>query len=300
MNTDRFVRPWALPFMDTPQPQSPPDVAPLVISDDEVEQLLQQAQTLVDEIAETTTTPPADDALDTEPMTLDSVEAQAEADVEIAVAPVAAIVDEHALDAARAVEATDEIARELPQVLNEAPTASPAADEPAMEQPADEAPSLEDEFSNAVLEEIVEEFESGQMTESPPAEPVESISCDAAPEIADDPAKAEGPTPPEASPAPPAGPASVIPLKARLSSIGRIVLSALTFVPINLANFALRLMLLLDRPFARFSPETKLRVGLVSLVTIFMAAAIWALPRLTAHNPYSELEAPHQAAGTHH
>ncbi len=272
----------------------------MVISDDEVEQLLQQAQTLVDEIAETTEPAFTDDTPESVPTTEEPTASEAEAEAEFALASTATNIEEPAPDAAQAVEATDEIARELADMIDQAPIAPPADDVPATEQPVADSPTLDDEFRNAVLEEIVEELESGNPTESAPVEPVESMSRDVVPATPEVPMIAEAPAPPEVSPPPPAEPVQKVPFKTRLASIGRMALRALMIVPISLVNLALRLMMLLDRPFASLSLETKLRIGLVSLITIFMGAAVWVLPRVAAHNPYVEMEAPTQAAESHH
>ena len=66
-------------------------------------------------------------------------------------------------------------------------------------------------------------------------------------------------------------------------------LDGLTVVPNTIANFVLRLFVLLDRPFQGMSSEAKLRIGLVGLVTILMGSAAWVLPCMISHNPYLEI-----------
>ncbi len=268
--------------MDSPQPQPPHSDPSLVISDEEVEQLLNQAETLVEEIAENTVdeqieaadaAQPADDLVTADPSSPDS-------DLETA-----------AVDALQAVEATSEIAQELTEILDEAPTAAATSqdhdDVPA--EPVEELEAPQAPIANAALDEVVDEADSGQLIDMAPAEPVEEIPIEETPLAQAASVEAEPQSPPVTSPPQPAAPVVKVPIKILLAAAGRGILRALMAIPIAVANLLLRLIVLLDRPFDGLAVETKLRIGLIALITIFMGTAAWILPRITAHNPYLEM-----------
>jgi hypothetical protein len=147
--------------------------------------------------------------------------------------------------------------------------------------------------NDAALKEIVDELASGEVVGTPQntlteETPIEEFDGDANAKMPDP------PVPQVIAPQP------KVPLKNRLATIGRCVLDGLTVVPNTIANFVLRLFVLLDRPFREMSSEAKLRIGLVGLVTILMGSAAWVLPCMISHNPYLEIGPRPAVANSHH
>lgn len=289
---------------------NPPPLQPPPISDEEVEQLLQQAESLVDTITDDTR------AMAGDPVTsADEMVPEAIADPSTTVDPLdnpawtvrdpiaedvfstdrfpaESAAESPAVDPLQAIAHTEAIADEITAILDEAADTALPPQAAASETPfADTVtartvaskPSAGDAPSRAVLDDVVAELASGLAPNSARLEiyedaPSDQVLC------------AEEQAPPNNSSPETRQPATRTPLKVRLFAIHRVAFLTLTAVPVAFVNLVLRLIVLLDRPFARFSAETKLRIGLVALATLFMGAAAWVLPRIAVQNPYAAME----------
>jgi hypothetical protein len=281
--------------MDTPELQSPP------ISDEEIEQLLQQAESLVDEIADETSAelvelaPPAADILHSSatdaslsPGSPGDASWSAPAPIQEDDAsgtpfPTKLDIDLPAAEPLEAIAQTGAIADEMTAILNDAAIAdstdpAPATGTPKGEPIAEQAIAPPPPMPETVLLPV------RALNSVRPDSPVAGLS-----EIAPREEKATVADAPSSndSTAPSVGRPAGARFRARLAATGRGVVFILGAVPIAIVNLLLRLIVLLDRPFARFSVESKLHIGLVALVTLFMGAAAWVLPRIASHNPYA-------------
>lgn len=272
--------------MNPTQPQTPPTDPPIVVSDDEVEQLLQQAESLVGRIADDSGVEAA------------SPEEMMNAAVELPLADPA--IEPQSDNALQAVEATDEISNELSEILDQASEAvsvetvavpQEPIDNSMVEEPDEAVDAMMESIESAALNEVLDEFDTGQPAEPVRDEKIEKTSNeDQAMEPAE-PVQTESSTPPPETVQPQsAEPPPKLPLKKRLAAFGRAILRAMMAVPIAIVNLILRLIVLVDRPFAALASETKLRIGLLGLVTIFMGISAWVLPRITDHNPYLTMD----------
>lgn len=93
------------------------------------------------------------------------------------------------------------------------------------------------------------------------------------------------------------GKAASVPLKTRLiegvkgaipAVVGHGRFAAVTTRRI-LQNAVLELFVILDKPFAKLSPNTKKYMGLAGLVTVVMGGLMWVLPKLLDSNPYLDM-----------
>ncbi|HKQ47087.1 MAG TPA: hypothetical protein VJZ71_03330 [Phycisphaerae bacterium] len=295
--------------MDSPQPPS------LAITDEEVEQLLQQAESLVGEIADDPVPASHDPASTTPGVAPDGI-AESVSTAELlddpawtvavpladdvpfdASLPPRSDTQPRAADPLQAIENTEAIAAELTAILDEASEmVSPmqareleaSAAEPIPDRSGASPSETPGAIPRAILDEITDELTSGDLSnrEPPATQEVATTGHLHPAAMSEQPAE---PQPVNDAPAQTVEPAARIPLKARLANFRRAAWFVVTAVPVALVNLVLRLMVLLDRPFARFSAETKLRIGLVALVTLFMGTAAWLLPRIALQNPYAAM-----------
>lgn len=71
--------------------------------------------------------------------------------------------------------------------------------------------------------------------------------------------------------------------------IGAALLLICRNILVAIPNSLIRMIILLDRPFAGLSPNAKLALGMIALVTIVMGGLAIALPSLMQDNPYSSI-----------
>ena len=71
------------------------------------------------------------------------------------------------------------------------------------------------------------------------------------------------------------------------ADLKRISLSVLR----TIVNTPLRIIVILDRPFAEMSMSKKRLLGLVAIATVIGGIAAWVLPSLLDHNPFSDMDA---------
>ncbi len=269
-------------------PESPnnpnPDQPPLTIGDQEIERLLQQAESLTHEIVEgvgaeaspdAPTGNPAGQLGDAEPDPEAAVElvtqdvAQLVADVsEPPAAPSAESFDAEAIDAeADGAEAANgpEAAESVAAVDQDVEaTEDDAAIESAEANEADELVPIESGTSDApateslVVAAVVEQSASPQ-----PESPLLPV----APE-------------PDNS-VPPRRPFAGLMKHAAIYTARTIVFA----VP----NICIRLLMLLDWPFRGISPGFKNALGVIGLITMLMGGVAMVAPSMMKHNPYAAM-----------
>jgi hypothetical protein len=264
--------------MDTPELQPPP------ISDEEVEQLLRQAESLVDDIVDVSL--PADIASPV-PAAGFAVNEQP------TLAPQDIPVEPPAPDALLAITQTQALVEEVSALVSEVEAAT-VLDEASLSNATSTASVVDSSESIPAAFESTPPitFCETALDGAPDPQPCAISSDSFRPESLESELQPALATAADASNNPPGqvtNPPAWRRLFSRLSSIGRRALDLVLAVLVVIVNFPLRLLVLLDRPFARCSSETKLRIGLCAVVTLFMGAAAWILPRVAARNPYASI-----------
>jgi len=286
------------------KPDTPPPGDPLeVLSDSHVEELLNQAEGLVGEIASAagvdgpreTTGGPTGELGSIEPDPLSAVELTAMDIAEIR----------------RAVE-SDEQAEHA--AAEDPRTAMAAADTAAsIEQPAgQQSPSPVAEHPLADANELPACVTVSAGDDPPPNPDAPERLPVHQPEDSSDPPEVAG------EPQPLSGnqPSSSLGVADAATEPGaapkrRLGLQRLAIAPLRFfwrgvgrtaglaANLTGRIIVALDRPFAKLSPRAKNNLGIVGLITLLAGLAGLILPGMLAHNPYAEMEPrPSQEAVT--
>jgi len=84
-------------------------------------------------------------------------------------------------------------------------------------------------------------------------------------------------------------PAAKRPLRKRLAAgVGSALRSALQ-IPVATLNAWLRMVILLDRPFCGWSLGVKRALGIAAVATLLMGIGAWVLPGLLNHNPFADM-----------
>lgn len=257
--------------MDTPHDTPQPDPPPPVISDEEVDRLLRQAETLAQTIVEevgvemTTVRPHAAQFGGPEPNPLSAVELVAH-------------------DLAELKATIEEVSPEIQKAIAE-----------AVRESDRKAPRVE-EVSPAARVDV--KTENPQPTPSTPAS-VEKAGDEKKPPagaVAGDPdASRPGDVAHGGEPNPviDASPGGSSPPKRTRS----FVVAVAMFIPNTLMN----IFVMLDRPFAGMSASAKNLIGAVGLASMVMGAAALFMPRIIQSNPYASMEPlPHPVATEGH
>lgn len=256
-----------------------PEDAPLSPGNEEIEALLQQAESLVSDIAGSvgleqspalpTPMPEEADPLTAVEMATYQVEQLEEAVGEAPAEPddVAPTMDMP--DAVREFTGAD-AARDLLS----APVG--AADLPAPSQlsAADRAPVLEPEETGHAPADSKSRRAATALAE-PEAVPQSHHSVTSEGPVAETEAAIEE---------------SAVPVRRSLARrIGAVLLLVCRNILVAVPNSLIRLVILLDRPFAGLSPNAKLVLGMIAIVTLVMGGLAIALPKLMQDNPYSSI-----------
>lgn len=261
----------------TPETPAPGD--PLAVSDTHVEALLQQAESLVGEIAQTAGVEPKRKKTVNAAGEFGAIEPDAVAAVELTVtdaAQVAAVME--AAEVAEAAPPAESLPPDQREQIN--PPAELRQEEAtAAGAPTEAAPFIEDEAAR---------LEPASSDENPKGGGDGGAVDDASPQSVD--ADASDATIPSAETRP------GLPRRL-LAAIRQAPRAAVRFVLGSVSRVLGEVVILLDRPFAHLPAETKQRLGLIGLGTLLMGASGFLLPRLMQHNPYLELDPPPAVSG---
>lgn len=230
---------------------------PIVMSDAELERLLDEATSLSREISEE-----AGEILDEAP-------AEKRIAEEEAVAQPAAVAEE------RETPPAADQAQPLPDLLQDpdAPTAAAPADaEPEPATTEDAAREAGDPPVPAVRSKGIETRDEEIAEKAASPEPVADESNE--PEEAQE---------EEGRPKSPS-------VKERLAAACRLAMSLGRAVPIGAANGFLTIFILLDWPFRNVSPGLKRVLGMVALATLMAGIAVWVLPDMMNQNPFAQMD----------
>ena len=275
--------------MDTRENSPTPDDSRLTVSNEELERLLQNAESLVADIADGV----GGSEAERRPKELHASPFPDKPDALDALEQTAAQVDrvEKQTGAAPAsVEAQTTDAHEPPETESRDDSEAPAAVD-------EESEFTESPGESATADQMPDE------TEPDETETDDSAPASRRPESAKAPGEPGGEKP--ATPAPPANDAdpteasssdgddsATPPSEAPLSK-GRKRLRAAFRAARTVALFPLtatiEILILIDKPFARLRPTTKLVLGLMGLVSLIMGIAAFFLPKLLASNPYTSI-----------
>lgn len=247
----------------------PPDDAPLALGKDEIERLLTEAESLVSEIAGTVGAS-EDESLTKEgrfspaPEAPDALTAVEMATVQVEEIEQAVGVEPSPTGARGADATNDELL-----IQAESDAALPTSETATIEDDASPAMTLDGRRGEVELRGQVEAELRGPIDKAVLRGPTGEAETPVA-EVTEVPAEA-GPKP----------------LSVR---IGRSLAMTLRNVVVAVPNNFVRLFILLDRPFAGFSPSTKLALGLIGLISLLMGIAAFVLPKFGGHNPYEGLK----------
>lgn len=248
----------------TPLPEDPP----VTVTDDEVERLLSQAQSLAADIASLTGSGEQPTA-----STLPVLDAEASPPDPIAAT---ATVEQTINELADLVgAANDELSTE-PRPPDEAPTSQETADLlDAPDSPPPAAPTATAEhpneartagiaFDQALVGEVEVDLDESALPPAPP---------------------------PGEEEAPPGGwrRATSIPMRKRLLDLRQRFTTGAGRLARGMPGGVVGVFVFLDRPFAGLSPTIKQALGYVALVTILMGIASLLLPGLLESNPYVQI-----------
>lgn len=262
----------------------PPDEVPLALGKEEVERLLQEAESLVSEIAGTVglheefsansegkpqPTPEEPDALSAVEMAEVQVE-QIEQAVGVDDPPV---FDHHATAAGNTIATNEELpvsatvqldARRILPDEGTLPVA-PRTDSPLKEKPpaqfASDVATLTAPEAKAPL--TTEPATVGTMESAHATQEVVAATTDARATPKDRP---------------------------RLLRVIFLPILIVRNIVVAIVNNFVRLLLLLDRPFAGLSPTARMVLGMIGLISLLLGVAAFVLPGLGTHNPYEKME----------
>ncbi len=253
-----------------PEPDKPPlpEDPPVTVTDDEVERLLSQAQSLAADIASLTgsgeqpaaSTPPV---LDAEVPPPDPIAATAT--VEQTVNELADLVGVGTDGPAAESRPPDEApAPQETAALLDPPEPPPPVDPTAAVEHPNEAETAGIAFDQALVGEVEVDLDESALPPAPPAGERED---------------------------PPRGwrRAASIPLRKRLLDLQQRLTAGAGRFARGMPGGIVGVFVLLDRPFAGLSPTTKQALGYVALVTILMGIASLVVPGLLESNPYAEI-----------
>ncbi|MBI5763598.1 MAG: hypothetical protein HZA51_08755 [Planctomycetes bacterium] len=267
-------------------PESPnnpnPDQPPLTVGDQEIERLLQQAESLTHEIVEGVGAKASPDAATGNPAgQLGDAEPDAEAAVELVTQDVAQLVAEvnESADAAPGAESVEDASENAEDVgsltANEPETADSVAAVDQDVEATDDDAAIESSEANSA--DALSQIESGESEEAPPA--VSAIELVATEAVA---------APPEAQ----ADSASTNLVPPRRTLGGLIKHGAIYMartVVFAVPNICIRLLMLLDWPFRGISPGVKNALGAIGLISMMMGGVAMFAPSMMKHNPYAAM-----------
>ena len=255
--------------MDQPSLSSPAEATQPRVSDEEVEDLLGQAEVLSAAIVEGVNAEGTDES----PAGVIPVQQPQPGSDEV----------QDVSDKAQA-EARDEHADgDLNDLLNDPDLASPDVESESSSQEAPRTPPISEQAA----------LEGG----APAVEPVDNISLPPAPladhesppeKVVPDDDEAEENLRPEAD-APERAEVSPRPITQRLATIPGAALSAVKTAPIALVDAILEGIIYLDRPFAGLPTHIKRALGVAAIAIILTAIAVWMLPELLERNPFADM-----------
>lgn len=266
-------------------PNNPnPDQPPLTIGDQEIERLLQQAESLTNEIVEGVGAEASPDAPTGNPAgQLGDAEPDPEAAVELVTQDVAQLVAE---------------VSEPPAAPSAEPFDAEAVDaEPDGGMTANEPETAE---SVAAIDQDVEAtdddaaIESAEANEADELAPIESGTPDAAvtETMVVAAAVEQSTAPQQESPLPPVAMAaddSVPPRRTFSGHVKHAAIYTARTVVFAVPNICIRLLMLLDWPFRQMSPGVKNALGVIGLITMMMGGVAMVAPSMMKHNPYAAM-----------
>ncbi len=261
--------------MDTQENTSLPEDPPVTVGENEVERLLDQAQSLAEEIASST-----------------GADADAPESPPAARAPA-----EDAADPLAGADAVEKTLAELGDLVNgtqsteangeDGPAPDPAAgvstgpagqDAPvvaeATEPHADRETARDEPTDEALIDDLDTELAAAIDVDL--SEPLPGAGSDA-----------DAQTPDKSQQAKPRTRRSI---KQLIAASRHLVVDAAKPAAVTVVNAILLPILILDRPFANLSPTTKRRIGQLALITVLMGIISLVLPGMFEHNPYEHLD----------
>jgi len=233
---------------------------PIIVSDAELERLLDEAtslsQELADEVGKSLGETSWKEAGDEEGVAAQAIDAVEEP------------------DATEAPPPATEQAKPLPDLLQDPDaTAAKASAEPVQEPAAiaDAAtPEIDDPPSAPRRSERIETRDE-EIAEKARAEAAENESSEI--EEAQEEEHRSGPS-----------------VKERLTASCKLAVRLVRAVPIGIANACLMIFVILDRPFRGMSPGLKRMLGLIGLATLLAGIATWILPEMMDNNPFADMD----------
>lgn len=261
-----------------------PDQPPLTIGDQEIERLLQQAESLTHEIVEGVGAEASPDAPTGNPAgQLGDAEPDPEAAVELVTQDVAQLVaDVSEPPAAPPAESFDAKAVDSESdggmTANEPEAAESVAAVDQDVEAADDDAAIESAEANDADE--LAPIESG----TPDAAATEAIGVAAAIEQSSAP-QPDSPLPPTA----PAADDSVPPRRTFAGLMKHAAIYAARTIVFAVPNICIRLLMLLDWPFRGMSPGVKNALGVIGLITMMMGGVAMVAPSMMKHNPYAAM-----------
>lgn len=271
-------------------PESPnnpnPDQPPLTVGDQEIERLLQQAESLTHEIVEGVGAEASPDAATGNPAgQLGDAEPDPEAAVELVTQDVAqlvvdvsgrptdAIYTESVVDASVDAETAGVVTANEPETVE----AVNAVDQD-VEAPDDNAAIESSEANESEELAQVEPTESDELVDAAStqesvadAEPVEAL--------------ADAPLPLTDS-----APADLVsPPRTFGGFIKHVAIYSARTIVFAVPNICIRLLMLVDWPFRGMSPGVKNALGVIGLITMLMGGVAMVAPSMMKHNPYAAM-----------
>jgi hypothetical protein len=247
--------------MDTPRDTPQPDPPPPVISDEDVDRLLRQAEDLAQTIVEDVGVERIHTSAHTaqlggpEPNPLSAVELVAH-------------------DLAELKATIEEVSPQIEQALTR-----------ALEEPVrKEEPTAQERNKNQTIEAPAKTEKPEPAASAPPPamSPADEKKNEAPTEpVASDP---EAPQPAQVAPSAEASPVTETPIAPQRTR--SMVRAAAMFLP----NMLTSVFVLLDRPFAGMPASTKNLIGAVGVASLVTGAAALFMPRIMQSNPYATME----------